>query len=1058
MKLAWKPVLRVLGVPYCSHNGIQRWNRMKTFRVGAIVVVLALLTASFAHAQISRFIFDASGNLSAKRADIVSPPQIIGQPQNQTVAPGGTAAFSVVAANTRQLSYQWLFRRAIIGSGINESILREDVNANDEGEYRVVLTNPSGSVTSAPAFLMLDSDADGLGDTWEAGYFTNLNATATADLDGDGVSNRQEFLDGTDPTNRSSARYRLLVLRDGGSVIKSVDQTSYTNGESITLTAVSTPGNEPFHAWLGDIVTRSNPVTLVMTNDKMVYARFTPIEFTWTNSLSGDWDVATNWTPNLAPGVNDTAIIDRSGQPTVTLNSTADCDHVSLGGFNSSPTLTGTGTLKVRGNLSWLSGAMSGSGHTIVEAGGELNMGNPSLLVLNGRTLENAGTALWTDMGSISMNFGAVITNRTGASFQIQGGGTFSAPGGSSRFDNAGTFVKAVAGTLLIPGGVSFNNSGVVEIQAGTFGLAGGGTSSGTFNAPATTVVEWTAGTFTLNPGAQLHGDGLYRINAGTVAANANLAIEKLDLISGTLGGTGAVTILSQMNWTGGGMSGSGLTIIPAGATLNAALPVGAGLNARTLENAGTVLWTGAGNIGFVSAVITNRAGALFQAQGAGGMTFVSGLNRFDNAGTFRKSVHAGTLEIVDFPRSGSFNNYGAVEIQTGTLLCAASFNNQGAVNLSSASTNRLAGGGSATGTFTTPTTALVEWTGGTFTLNPGAQLNGAGLYRINGISAHVVGDADVTVQNFDLVNGSSTLSGTGVLTIANVMNWTAGAMGGSGRTIIPSGATLLVGSSSGTGLQRTLENGGTVLWTGAGTLGFLNGVITNRAGALFHAQNDARLFYAGGVGRFDNAGTFRKSVGNGTTEIGVSFANHGTVDIRSGILAANGGYSSTSNALLNCALGGTTAGTNYGQLQVAGVVTLNGGLSVELINGFLPATNVSFTVLTAGTRNGTFASFSHPSNVVAMQLSNTPNSVIVRATGLAVPELVLFPPVISGSNVTVCWVADSNKTYQLEFSTNLGPTNWFAVPGQVITSSNQACISDALTSSNRFYRVRVLP
>ena len=62
----------------------------------------------------------------------------------------------------------------------------------------------------------------------------------------------------------------------------------------------------------------------------------------------------------------------------------------------------------------WSSGAMSGSGRTIVEPGGNLNLDNSGLLVLNGRTLENAGTALWTDVGSISMNFGAVITNRAG--------------------------------------------------------------------------------------------------------------------------------------------------------------------------------------------------------------------------------------------------------------------------------------------------------------------------------------------------------------------------------------------------------------------------------------------------------------------------------------------------------------------------------------------------------------------------------------------------------------------------------------------------------------------
>jgi len=92
------------------------------------------------------------------------------------------------------------------------------------------------------------------------------------------------------------------------------------------------------------------------------------------------------------------------------------------------------------------------------------------------------------------------------------------------------------------------------------------------------------------------------------------------------------------------------------------------------------------------------------------------------------------------------------------------------------------------------------------------------------------------------------------------------------------------------------------------------------------------------------------------------------------------------------------------------------------------------------------------------MQTSNRPNSVIVRVGGLVVPELVLFPPVVTSSNVMLCWRCESNKTYRLEFNPDLGPTNWAALSGDVILSSNKACLFDALTSSNRFYRVRVLP
>ena len=130
----------------------------------------------------------------------------------------------------------------------------------------------------------------------------------------------------------------------------------------------------------------------------------------------------------------------------------------------------------------------------------------------------------------------------------------------------------------------------------------------------------------------------------------------------------------------------------------------------------------------------------------------------------------------------------------------------------------------------------------------------------------------------------------------------------------------------------------------------------------------------------------------------------------------------------------------------------------MDLLPGFTPATNDVFTVVTAGTRNGAFANFLYPSNTVTMQLSNTANSVIVRVSGLAAPALVLLPPVLTSSNVTLCWITAPNKTYRLEFAPDPGHTNWNVVPGNIITSSNQACVIDALTSSDRFYRVRVVP
>ena len=824
---------------------------------GALVTAgLVLLLSSLAHGQDSQFIFDANGNLLVQTAATTAPPQIISQPQNRVVVPGESASFFVVAANTLALTYQWRFNGTNISGATNDALLRQNVSTNHEGQYSVVLTNSSGSVTSAVALLMIDRDADGLPDSWEQIYFGGLNQNATADFDGDGISNLTEFLDGTNPTNSASALFRLTVLTDGGVVEATPTQLNYTNGATVTLTATAF-SPDIFHAWTGDTNTRSNPLTLTMNANKTVLAHFYPIDFLWTNLAGGDWNVASNWSPNLVPAAIDNAIITNNNL-TVTLDSAGDCLGLTLGDSSPPPTLTGSGTLTLHGASTWTVGTMSGSGRTVVETNASLNVANPNGIFLSTRTLENGGTILWTGAGNMVMNSGAVITNRVGALFQVQ---------------NVGTF------------------------------------------------------------------------------------------------------------------------------------------------------------------------------------TTFAGVNRFDNAGTFRKSANSGTLTI---PSGVNLNNSGTVEIQIGTLLCHGGFSNNGAVNLSAGTTNTLTAGGSGAGTFTAPATALVEWTGG-FTLNAGAQLNGAGLYRTS--VGTLTAAASLVVQNLDLPNGI--LNGTGNLTITHAMTWTAGTMGGTGRTIIGAGAMLSIPTGNTVNLSgRTLENGGTVLWTGAGTINLNTSVITNRAGGLFQVQNAVPLFGTFGTGcRFDNAGTFRKSANTGTTTIlFMTFNNYGTVDLRSGILAANGGYVSSASALLNCALGGTTAGTGHGQLQVASTVTLNGALSVDLLPGFSPATNDTFAVLTAGTRSGAFANFLYPSNAVTMQLSNTANSVLVRVSGMAPPALVLLPPVLTSSNVMLCWITAPNKTYQLEYAPDLGQTNWNAVPGEVITSGAQACLLDALTSSNRFYRVREVP
>jgi immunoglobulin I-set domain protein/List-Bact-rpt repeat protein len=1055
------------------------------------VVALVLLVAPFAQGQTAQFSFDHNGNLIAQTEATGELPQILRQPQNQVVSPGEVASFSVVVADTRALSYQWHFNGNPIIGATSETLLRRDFTTSDEGQYTVVLVNPSGSVTSVPALLMIDTDRDGLADSWEQTYFGSLVQYSATDYDGDGVSNLSEFLDGTDPTNSASVLFRLTVMSDGGQITVTPSRFQFTNGETVTLTATAFAPHA-FHAWAGEIESTNNPITLTMTNNKSIFAYLSSYDVTWANNISGNWFTLANWSPRVIPLSNDNVFLTQESVVT-TLNGNAVCRSLTLGSSSANPTLTGTGELTILADSSWLRGTMSGSGRTVVSPNGSLEIGSGSTHFLSGgRTLENGGTVLWSD-GSLTLG-GITITNRGDALFEIRTATTLNV-GGVNRFDNAGTFRKSVS-TGTASWTLTFNNSGLVEIQTGRLTLNGSGTHSGRFEIAAGGSLNFAGGAGThaadaasiitgagdlivnggvtatlaglVNPsGAHTFSSGIVNLNGiyictsnpvtisgATVNFNGASTVAAVNLSSGTLGGTAVLSIMDTMNWSGGTMSGTGRTLIPAGTSLNLINGAIVTLNTRTLENGGTVIWSGGAGMNVNFAVITNRAGALFELRNNVSFVLQAGSSRFDNAGTFRKAVGGGTST---FGSGVIFNNYGTAEIQTGTLLFSSACTNNGAFALSPGTTLRLAGGGSASGSFMIPPTALVEWTTTAFTLNPGAQLNGAGLYKINGAGAALTCNTTATVENLDLLG---ILNGTGVVTVSNVMNWTSGTMGGSGRTRIAPSATLNINNSGVVMLQRTLENGGTTLWTGA-TITMDSCVITNRAGALFHAQNAATLMQRSGLNRFDNAGTFRKSGNTGTTTFTslVSLNNYNTVEIRNGTLAANGGYTSTANALLNCAIGGSDPGTQYGRLQVAGTVNLNGALSVDFINSFTPVVNDSFSVLTAGTRSGVFANFSYPSSLVTMQLSNAANAVILRVTEVMtnVPQPTLLVPEIAGTNVRLTWTAVSNAVYRLEFKSDVDATNWNAIVGDLTASSNSVSTSDALTLSNRFYRVRVV-
>ena len=86
-------------------------------------------------------------------------PAIVLQPQSQTVAVGAGVSFSVSASGTSPLGYQWQCGGTNLAaggrwSGVNSTVLTlSNVQPVDAGSYRIIVTNSSGTATSAVAVL-----------------------------------------------------------------------------------------------------------------------------------------------------------------------------------------------------------------------------------------------------------------------------------------------------------------------------------------------------------------------------------------------------------------------------------------------------------------------------------------------------------------------------------------------------------------------------------------------------------------------------------------------------------------------------------------------------------------------------------------------------------------------------------------------------------------------------------------------------------------------------------------------------------------------------------------
>jgi hypothetical protein len=540
--------------------------------------------------------------------------------------------------------------------------------------------------------------------------------------------------------------------------------------------------------------------------------------------------------------------------------------------------------------------------------------------------------------------------------------------------NNAGTFNRSGVGRTQ---GISFANSGTLNVNAGAFEFYDGG-STGTINVAAgatARVVSGSAntvfnggtianaGTFEIGGGTlriqsapTYSGNGTFRMAGGTVRVDngQTLTVTNLNFTNGFVGGSAINnngTLVANGTHT---FDGTNSQYVGYGATLT--------LNGSTTWSAGNgyvyVGWPG----GASSGTLNIAAGATFADQGvaAGNPTGLRYLGWYttgavNNAGTYTRSG-VGRTQGINFNNSGTLNvNSGAFEFYAG--------GSTGTINVAAGATARVVSGGSADTILNGGTIAnagAFEVSSGTLRVQSAPGYSGSGLFTMNGGSLRIDNGQTFTVTNVNLVSGvvgGSAINNNGTL----VVNDTA-TIDGTSFPAVGYGATLTLNGNT------TWAAGNGYTYVGyastAGTLNIGVGAAFADLGVAANNPGGTRYFGYYTTGVINNAGIYNRS-GVGTTQLNGTFNNSGTVNVTAGVLSFAG---PTNNA------GGLLNATSSGVLRLDGGVIAGGNITTS-----------SGGVFRANTNGGNFwdgVAFNGTLDMASVSVLRVRNGLVFNGTG----------------------------------------------------------------------------
>ena len=137
------------------------------------------------------------------------PPGLTGQPVSRVIAVSNAVSLSVVVTGAPPISFQWCLAGTNLPGATSNPFALASAQFSDAGTYTVVVSNPGGSVTSAPAILRVLQPPVFTLQPQSQSVFAGSNATFTVAVNASAPLFLQWLCNGTNLPNATNATLTL---------------------------------------------------------------------------------------------------------------------------------------------------------------------------------------------------------------------------------------------------------------------------------------------------------------------------------------------------------------------------------------------------------------------------------------------------------------------------------------------------------------------------------------------------------------------------------------------------------------------------------------------------------------------------------------------------------------------------------------------------------------------------------------------------------------------------------------------------------------------------------